>query len=244
MFNSPKLKYTNRKLFRDNRLTGNIEMFLKLFEKDEDLSKIFGEKDYEGNELTAKSTEFPQSSLFRYVEEKYKEKDTIMVCDDLGTEWADYIRIGEDSVVLFAAKHKERCFSASAFQEVVGQAQKNLWAFFPLESQWDGKKRKWEKQYKLHDVQTLINKVRTPGKTAKEAIDLWKKAEKNANYKRKLYIVIDFLSKTELSRNLLKLKHSKPFPQKKEAIPMLWLISSLWTSCQELNIKLHITCQK
>ena len=86
--------------------------------------------------------------------------------------------------------------------------------------------------------------MRTPDKTAKEAIDLWKKAEKKANYKRDLYIVIDFLSKDELSKNLMKLKQSRPFAKRKEAIPMLWLISSLWSSCQELNIRLHITCQK
>ena len=30
MFSSPKLKYTNRKLFKDNKLTGNIDMFLDL----------------------------------------------------------------------------------------------------------------------------------------------------------------------------------------------------------------------
>lgn len=244
MFGSSKLKYTNRKLFRDNRLTGNIEMFLNLFEKDKKLSKRLGEKDYKRNRLTNESTEFPRSSLFRYIEEKYKTDKTIMVCDDLGTEWADHIRIGEDSVALFAAKHNELGFSASAFQEVVSQAQKNLWAFFPLESQWDSKKKKWGKQYKLHNVQTQINKVRTPDKTAKEAIDLWKKAEKKANYKRDLYIVIDFLSKDELSKNLMKLKQSRPFAKRKEAIPMLWLISSLWSSCQELNIRLHITCQK
>lgn len=244
MFNSSKLKYTNRKLFRDNRLIGNLDMFLNLFEEDKKLSKRLGEKDYESNRLTAESTEFPRSSLFKYVEMKYKKNKTIMVCDDLGTEWADYIRIGEDSVALFAAKHKELGFSASAFQEVVGQAQKNLWAFFPLESQWDSKKKKWGKQYKLHQVETQINKVRTPGKTAKDAINLWKKAEKKANYQRDLYIVIDFLSKDVLKNNLLKLKQSKPFEQKKEAIPMLWLISSLWSSCQELNIRLHITCQE
>ena len=75
------------------------------------MSKRLGEKDYESNSLTAESTEFPRSSLFKYVENKYKKNKTIMVCDDLGTEWADYIRIGEDSVALFAAKHKELGFS-------------------------------------------------------------------------------------------------------------------------------------
>lgn len=167
-----------------------------------------------------------------------------MVCDDLGTEWADHIRIGEDSVALFAAKHKEKGFSASAFQEVVGQAQKNLGVFFPLETQWRSKEKKWDGEYKLNQVNTKIKRVRTSGKTAKDAINLWKKAERNANFKRDLYIVIDFLSKSELEENLMKLRERTDFAKKNETIPMLWLISSLWSSCQELNVRLHVTCRK
>ena len=244
MFKSPKLKYTNRKLFKDNRLTGNIEMFLEVFEHDDALADMRGEKEYEQDRLTNDSKSFPKYSLFRYVEDKYKKGRTIMVCDDLGTEWADHIRIGEDSVALFAAKHKERGFSASAFQEVVGQAQKNLGVFFPLETQWRSKEKKWDGEYKLNQVNTKIKRVRTPEKTAKDAINLWKKAERNANFKRDLYIVIDFLSKSELEENLMKLRERTDFAKKNETIPMLWLISSLWSSCQELNVRLHVTCRK
>ena len=202
-----------------------------------------GEKDYERDRLKAADTYFPQKSLFAYIEKEYKQADSIIVCDDLGTEWADYIRVSEDSVALFAAKHKGCCFSASAFQEVVGQAQKNLGTFFPLSTTWKRKETKWSGLYQLDGISTNITRVRTPGKTAKEAIDYWKKAERKGNYQRDLYLVIDFLSKQELEDNLLKLKQGRDFAQKKEAVPMLWLISSLWASCQELNIKLHITCR-
>ena len=75
-------------------------------------------------------------------------------------------------------------------------------------------------------------------------INLWKKAERNANFKRDLYIVIDFLSKSELEENLMKLRERTDFAKKNETIPMLWLISSLWSSCQELNVRLHVTCRK
>lgn len=243
MFSSPKLKYTNRKLFKDNKLTGNIDMFLDLFEEDKKLENTKGEKDYERNRLKAADTHFPQKSLFAYIEKKYKQADSIIVCDDLGTEWADHIRVSADSVALIAAKHKGRCFSASAFQEVVGQAQKNLGTFFPLSTMWKRKEKKWSEFYQLSGVDTHITRVRTPGKTANEAIDYWKKAERKGNYQRDLYLVIDFLSKLELEDSLLKLKQGRDFAEKKEAVPMLWLISSLWASCQELNIKLHITCR-
>lgn len=243
MFSSAKLKYTNRKLFKDNNLTGNIDLFLEMFEEDAKLKKTKGEKDYKGNKLVATDTQFPQYSLFAYIEKKYKQKGTIIVCDDLGTEWADYIRVSENSVALFAAKHKDLCFSASAFQEVVGQAQKNLGTFFPLKTMWKRKEIKWSGFYQLGGVDTHISRVRIPGKTAREAIDYWKKAERRGNYQRDLYIVIDFISKEKLEGNLQKLKQGRDFAQKKETVPILWLISSLWASCQELNIRLHITCR-
>lgn len=243
MFSSPKLKYTNRKLFKDNSLTGNIDLFLDLFEEDCKLESTKGEKDYVGRKLKVADTQFPPKTLFAYIEKEYKQADSIIVCDDLGTEWADHIRVSENSVALFAAKHKGLCFSASAFQEVVGQAQKNLGTFFPLSTMWKRKEKKWSELYQLGGVDTQITRVRTPGKTAKEAIDYWKKAERKGNYQRDLYLVIDFISKQVLEDNLLKLKQGRNFAQKKETVPMLWLISSLWSSCQELNIRLHITCR-
>ncbi len=243
MFSSPKLKYTNRKLFRDNRLTGNIDLFLDLFEEDRNLESTNGEKDYDGKRLQVADTKFPRKTLFAYIEKTYKQAGSIIVCDDLGTEWADYIRVSENSVALFAAKHKKCCFSASAFQEVVGQAQKNLGTFFPLSTTWKRKEKKWSEFYQLAGADTHIARVRTPGKTAKNAIDNWKNAERKGNYQRDLYLVIDFISKQVLEGNFLKLKQGRDFAQKKEAVPMLWLLSSLWASCQELNIRLHITCR-
>ena len=239
MFDSPSLKYSNRQLFKDAGLTGNVEVFLNLFEDDADLENTTSEK----GGVAAESTFFEEGSLFRFTEDKYSANGKIMVCDDLGTEWADHILIGVDSVALFAAKHKDLCFSASAFQEVVGQAQKNLGVFFPLDSMWDSKIRKWQEQYRFNHVQSQINRVRTEGKTANVAVDMWKRAEKQVNYQRDLYLVIDFISKASLTTALRNLRDGVDFAEKKEAIPILWLISSLWSSCQDMHIRLHITCQ-
>ena len=239
MFDSPSLKYSNRQLFKDAGLTGNVEAFLNLFEDDADLENTTSEK----GGVLAESTVFEEGSLFRFTEDKYSANGKIMVCDDLGTEWADHILIGKDAVALFAAKHKGLCFSASAFQEVVGQAQKNLGIFFPLDSMWDSKIRKWREQYKIDHVQSQIKRVRTDGKTADDAVDMWKHAEKQVNYQKDLYLVIDFISKNRLTTALRNLRDGVDFAEKKEAIPILWLISSLWSSCQDMHIRLHITCQ-
>lgn len=241
MFDSPILKYSNRTLFKDHRLTGNIDTFLDLFEDDLELAGIADEKVV--GHFNPDDMQFAYNTLFGYIERHYRDDEKIMVCDDLGTEWADHIQIGDNSVSLFAAKHKDLCFSASAFQEVVGQAQKNLGIFFPQESQWDRKIEKWNDVYKLGRVTTHIQRVRTNGKTSREAVDMWKKAERNLNFKKDVYLVIDFISKGTLRTNLINLRDGIPFGEKKETIPMLWLLSSLYASCQELHIGLHITCR-
>lgn len=239
MFNDPILKYTSRKLFKDHRLTGNIDVFLDLFEED---PILVGMSDEKGKDLSTTVTKFEKDTLFGYIEDKFADDESIMVCDDLGTEWADHIRIGEDSVAIFAAKHKNECFSASAFQEVVGQAQKNLGVFFPQESQWNRKLEKWKDVYRLRGIETQISRIRTAGKTSQEAVDMWKRAERTLNFRRDVYLVVDFISKKKLKDCLIKLRDGVDFREKKEAIPILWLISSLYASCQELHIGLHITC--
>lgn len=238
-FENPSLKYSGGVLYRDSTLWGRLEEFLDVFEDDKDLCNTKTEK---GN-FTEEQTSFDRDSLFSYCEQKYSEDGKIMVCDDLGTEWGDYILIGKNSVSFYAAKHKGLCFSASAFQEVVGQAQKNLGVFFPLDSMLDSKRDKWSMNYIQFGVHTSIPRVRTVGRTAEDAVSMWKKALNSANYRRDVFLVIDFISKKRLSDCLQKLKDGENIPEKKEAIPILWILSAFISACQNMNIGVHITCQ-
>ena len=238
-FENPSLKYSGGVLFKDSSLWGRLDEFLDVFEDEEDLCHTKTEK---GN-FNEEQTSFDRDSLFSFCEQKYREDGKIMVCDDLGTEWADHILIGKDSVSLFASKHKDLCFSASAFQEVVGQVQKNLGVFFPLENTLESKRDKWSMNYIQSGVHTSIRRVRTEGKTAEDAVSLWKKALNSANYRRDVFLVIDFISKKRLSDCLRKLKDGETLPEKKEAIPILWLLSAFISACQNMNIGVHITCQ-
>ena len=239
-FENPALRYSNKQLFKDTHLLGGIDEFLKIFEEYAELDSITSEK----GTFAAKDERFQEHTLFSFIEKKFKPDFEILVCDDLGTEWGDYIGINGDSVTIFAAKHKGKCFSASALQEVVGQAQKNLGSFVPLNDLLEKKKDTWSRCYNGEHVETTIKRVRTEGKTSTDAVSLWRQAVSSPNYRKDLYLVIDFLSKKELTDNLHNLRDEKPFVNKKEAVPLLWILSSLITSCKELNIRIHITCQK
>lgn len=54
------------------------------------------------------------------------DKFEYIVYDDLNTEIADFIAISEQKIALIHCKYSSSKLSASAFQDVVGQALKNL----------------------------------------------------------------------------------------------------------------------
>lgn len=231
-------RYNDRKLFKDNQLLGNIDSFLEIFQPLNELTRATSEK----GTFTINSEDFSENSLFHIVEQKFKSKHDIFICDDLGTEWGDHIGLTPHSVSFYVSKHKKLGFSASAFQEVIGQAQKNLGTFTPIPKLLNDKESTWNRMYRNDGIQTRISRIRT-GQSAIDAISMWQMAQRSANFTREMNIIIDFISKATLSDYLKKLQQGEDFPQKKEAVPMLWLISSLVNTCREQNVRIHIYCQ-
>lgn len=72
------------------------------------------------------------------------------VCDDMDTEWADFIGVTPDSITLIHAKHDDsgdRHVSASKFHIVVSQALKNLQPVWDDVEVWRGRSARWEEDY-------------------------------------------------------------------------------------------------
>src|SRR3546814_21053572 len=73
---------------------------------------------------------FSGGSVFQIVVDRIAEDCNILICDDLGDEWADFIGLSTDGspnmVSFYHAKHGIRSLGASPFHEAVGQALKNL----------------------------------------------------------------------------------------------------------------------
>lgn len=237
-FDNIDLVYSNRKLFKDNRLLGNIDHFMKIFIPHNELNTTTGEK---GN-FTVVQTHFGNNTLFGFVENTYTNDFEYVICDDLGREWADHICINEDKIALFHSKFNAAQFSASAFQDIVGQAQKNLGNVSPQDYQIDGKRNFWNSQYNNSGVATSINRLRK-GDNIDNAITLYKSAKNSANFHGEVHLVINFISKATLETNLNHLKVGTVFPQRSETIQILWFISSLIASTQEVNTNVFIHCK-
>jgi hypothetical protein len=80
----------------------------------------------------SKSTTFPDGSLFKAIAEQkidFPFSDDLLICDDLGTECADFVGVNFEKRQMALIHAKEgggKKISASAFHDVVAQAMKNL----------------------------------------------------------------------------------------------------------------------
>lgn len=238
-FDIPDLIYSNRKLFKDNRLLGNINSFLSVFKPYQELNDITSEK----GDFSATSVDFSANSMFAFVEDEFLEQSEYFICDDLGKEWADHIGLNENSISFYHSKYKVSNFSASAFQDIIGQAQKNLGNLSPTENQWPMKQGLWSNNYRINQIQTNITRVRK-GDSSENAIQYFKNLKTLPNLSKNVFIVVNFISKSELTDRLEKLKNGEEFREKNEVIQILWFVSSLISSCYEVGAKIHILCKE
>ena len=233
------MAYYNRSLFRDNRLLGNIEHFLKIFKPFPGLGAVSSEK----GTFNANSVAFSPASQFRFVEDTFIASHDFLICDDLGREWSDHIGISADRITFYHSKHKVSKSSASAFQDIVGQAQKNLGNLSPQGFRIDEKRDFWKGNYiSANGTITLIPRLRT-GTSVDDGINCFKEATNNPNLTKEVVLVISFISKNQLSVWLQNLKDGVHFGERNEVIQILWFISSLVSSCIEANAEVTIACK-
>ncbi|MFT3920036.1 hypothetical protein [Cloacibacterium sp.] len=237
-FDNPEFIYCNRKLFKDNRLLGNLDSVLKIFKESPELENVTSEK----GQFRIDSKNFNSESVFGFVENKFKTDYDYFICDDLSKEWADHIGLNEESIAFYHSKYKNSNFSASDFQDIVGQALKNLGNLSPSDDQWEIKENLWNNKYKNGSVETQINRIRTE-QNSNDVISYFKKIKGYPNIKKQVHIVINFISKSALEDRLHKLKNGESFRERNEVIQILWFISSLISSCFEANTEVYIHCK-
>jgi len=239
-FEEVSFVYTNRKLFRDNKLIGYIDSFIDVFKGKNELTTVTSEK----GDFTAASTTFSNSSIFNFVENSLINNADYSFLDDLGDEWGDFIKLKNNSISLIHAKHDTSQLSASSFHEVVGQALKNIGNFNPSADRLDGSKQtQWNRNYVSSEgINTAIPRLRK-GDTVANGITAYKRILLNPNIEKEVVLAINFISRANLKDKLERLKAGEVFGERKQVIQILWIISSLISSCVENGIGIHIYCK-
>jgi hypothetical protein len=231
-FDQSDIRYTDGQLCLDSKLLGKISSFLQIFKTNKELASIKSEK----GSTKSSSTKFDDSSLFGFTEKIYANKVNHFILDDMGFESADYIGVDTNKKIqLFHCKSSIKGLSASAFQDVVGQALKNL-SFFFHTTEVDKKSALWLRNYK----KTKIPRLRHGNK--KTFISELKTTLAAANFDREVYLVVNYISYKQLKEELEKLRDKKKANRQTNQI--LWLLSSLQVSCAEKNVKVFIVCKE
>lgn len=240
-FDQYEYRYTNKKLFKDNALLGNLSLFTSVFE--EKAGMATGIVTSEKGEFTNAQVSFDAGSEFGFVETEYMGGYDEFICDDLGKEWADHIGIADGRVSFFLSKFHDSIFSATSFQDVVGQALKNIGNMKPDATALDGRLDDWNKTYNNGGSNTQIHRLRK-GVSVAAAIAHWKQAMLNPNMQRDIYLVINFIAKRHLEENLRRMQAGDVFGERKQTVQILWIVSSLISICHEQGIGIHIVCKE
>ena len=236
-FTDTELVYSNKTLFRDTRLMSSAPHFVDVLKH-----RINRDFDYEKHpgKSPAGMNDWHADSMFKFVEDTFKQDYTYFICDDCGTEWADHIGISTDRVTFFVEKHKASKDSASDFQDVVGQALKNLANLIPSDKQLEDRREFWSGLYQTSNMQ----RYRSSTGNVDEAIAEWKKNNLRPNCKREMCIVVDFLSRANFKQQLDDIANGNAVPHEAELRQRLWLLSSFVNSCLEYGVQPLIYCKQ
>lgn len=237
-FTDPEIVYGNRTLFRDKRLLSSIPNLIRLLKEMSQLENLDYEK--HGHQTSVGLTQWDVKSVFYVIEQKFVSEYDYFICDDYENEWADHIGISSDKVSFFVSKHKKSHDSASDFQDVVGQALKNLGNLTPTKAQLDAKAKSWGGLY----LKSSIPRFRSSNGSVKDAIDTWYNNIMNPNFQREMCLVVDFMSKDDFEKQLWNIYKKAPAKNESELCQRLWILSTFVNSCLEYGVKPVIYCKK
>lgn len=231
-FEQCEYTYYGRRLYRDNKLLGNIDSLLSVFEPKVELVNTTSEKGV----LTSNKFFFDDNCIFSFVENEYSDSISL-ICDDLGNEWADHISIQKNRISFIHSKHKEKGLSATNFQDVICQALKNIGNMNPSKEQLEAKSSSFKNNYSG----SKIEKNRKG--TIEEFIENFTVINRNPNTIKEVCLAIDFISLAELQLALDNLKNNISFKQRNSTVQLLWLINSFISSCKDAGLHCRIFCQ-
>ena len=162
------------------------------------------------------------------------------ICDDCEREWADHIGISADKITFFVEKYNDSQRSASAFQDAVGQALKNLGYLTPTDASLNEKIEGWANNHTTSSIPRL--RKHPEDKNVNDAINLWKKNRMNPLCQKEMCLVVNFISLNEFTQNLNRINDLNNIVLKTTTLQRLWFLSSFVNACSEVGVTPKIYC--
>jgi hypothetical protein len=239
LFDDVRLAYIDGEVFRDETLLDGGEAFLRYFTANTALAAVTSEK----GAFTAAQTAFDATSSFGAIVDNIAAGDYILLCDDLGDEWADFIGVTDEAgltqISFYHAKHGALSLGASPFHVSVSQAIKNLGNMTFPEERLAAKLELWGSVYNAPGQATQIQRtIRT------NAADLgiaMRRARMAPDARRRAVIVTSSLSKQAIADAFIAIQNGqRPAPS---FVQLYWLLQSFFSACTEVGASGAIVCQ-
>lgn len=238
LFADIRLAYIGGTVFRDETLVDGGSAFLKRLHSQQALIGVTSEK---GN-FSATHTAFDSDSTFGVIVDHVAANDEILVCDDLGDEWADFIglkNVGLPQISFYHGKHGDLSLGASAFHVSVSQAIKNLGNMsFPADRM-NAKVQGWTADYANNNHVTRIPRI-VRGNVPTLAADLGQTRTAPEAIRRAV-IVTSSLSRQAVADVLAGAQVGQaPSPA---FVQLYWLLQSFFSDCNEAGVTGSIVCR-
>jgi hypothetical protein len=239
--------YTGRRFYRPrlplgpSRLSDNPDL-LRLIQGVDELGVISLEK---GEKDSATSSGWAPGSLFAFIDSCGDSSDLagemafdVLVCDDMGTEIADFIGLDSANrrVVAIHAKafSPSKPLSASALQEVSAQALKNLGFLQPYPYGTPPNLRRWRGPWRSREG-TVTSRVRRGSGTPAELWRRFREALVDPQVTREVWLMLG----QGPSQSRLREESRKAQP-KAEVIQMLFSLQATWGAVSSVGARLRV----
>lgn len=239
LFDNARLAYIDGHVFRDETMLDGGAAFLRHLHDDLSLCAVTSEK----GTFSAAHRAFDDTSSFGAIVNHIAATDTVLVCDDLGDEWADFIGIREDGgltqVSFYHAKHGALSLSAGSFHVSVSQAIKNLGNMAFPQERMEAKITAWGTTYNANEQRTQIARtIRLNGQNLPEVVE---RARTAPNGIRRVVIVTSSLSKQAVADAFTTIQNGgRPTHT---FVQLYWLLQSFFSACAEVGATGSIVCQ-
>lgn len=230
-FSDPQYFYSAGMTVLDRKIQQTAQYLTNFIQVHPELEHISDEK---GN--TSTDGKFTEGSIFRYIDEHLSTRPGLLVCEDLGPEWADFLHFeggNQPRLRFLHAKHKSSSVGATPFHDIVSQALKNLGHVCRSASNYERKLvTKWSGAH--GDLAVARIRSLVDFESAEECIQ---KVVGSAFVERSVVLVVSFFSKADFENQIQELNTAE-----NHICQRVWLLSSFVSSCLELGIRPEVWC--
>ncbi|WP_049801809.1 hypothetical protein [Bradyrhizobium genomosp. III] len=241
LFDDVNIAYVNGELFQDNVMRDGGASFLGHLIPEAALKNVSSEK----GRFRANQKSFSATSVFGQMESTIALGDDVLICDDLGDEWADFIGLNTTGappmMTFYHAKHGKLSLGAGPFHISVSQAEKNLGRLALPQAAMDAKFDTWEAEpYRNNGKVTAIARLMRGGPRLSIEKHI-ARLRNSPELVRRVSIVTSSLSKRAVEDAFAAIKNGKR--PSAHFVQLYWLLSSFFSACAEVGAAGYVICQ-